>query len=465
MSTTDRIRYYDGEFLRAFDFSDEQTYHVEMRRRLNRYLHLCGIVEGLTMVSPPDSYGVSINPGMAIDALGREIYVYAPYPLGDTDVRTNRITSAGSYEVWLRYLKSAGTPPSAGYANCNQTNQFTRWVESFSVILLPSPSKRFKAPGFADPDSDDPTQDHVGVLVGTVYVDPASPSKTFSIPPIDPKHDRVELLGIIAQSIQTPTSWHATKASPPFSFLNKNTPGVANTPLSPLSSLEIKPNIFADQNLIVGHDFPLTEGTSGTKISISPDPTVKDPGAGSVKIAGDLFVQGNIYNLITSETPAPVAPKPFPPADGTDLWLGLSGYVKQLVQQSLPDIAVGSLSVTVPTDSAKVALGTTKGYASNTAEVTVQSTRLTSCSSYIAFAYFSQVELDPSVGAPPPPQLSLENPPPANLNFNFTGGQSGQVSVPWKAGPAIAPGGSVTNFATKCAIDNFTICCIVILFP
>src|SRR5450759_4508489 len=133
-----RVRYYDGEYLRSFDFETEQTYHVEMRRRLNRSLYLWGIAQGLELVQ--DDQGgikqVSINPGMAIDAFGREIYVFAPYTFGDTDIATNRINYKGTYDVWIRYKRTATTPPSAGYGVCNDQNQFTRWVESYSVVLL-----------------------------------------------------------------------------------------------------------------------------------------------------------------------------------------------------------------------------------------------------------------------------------------------------------------------------------------
>ena len=345
MSTIDRIRYYDGEFLRAFDFSEEQTYHMEMRRRLNRYLHLCGIVQGLNLVIPSGSTDVSIMPGLAIDALGREIYVYTPYTLGDGDVTTNRITNAGTYDVWLRYQKSPGTPPSSGYGNCNQANQYTRWLESFSVSLLPSPSNPFTTPGFAATDTDDPSQDQVGVLLGTVFVDPTA-TATFSKPLFDP--NRCALLGVIAQSIQAPPSWDAMQGNPPFSFLNAS--GIPNSPLSPPASLEIKPNIFADQNLIVGQDFTLTPVAGGPSITLSTPTTVTDPGAGSVKIAGDLFVQGNIYNLITSSWSPPSAPSPpFPPVGNNNLWLEIGAYVQQLLQSGMPEFVVSQpQTVAVP---------------------------------------------------------------------------------------------------------------------
>ena len=388
MSTIDRIRFYDGEFLRAFDFSDEQTYHMEMRRRLNRYLHLCGIVQGLTMVSPEASDSVTILPGMAIDALGREIYVYTPYTLGDSDVTTNRITTPDTYDVWLRYQKSPGTPPSSGYGNCNQANQYTRWVESFSVTLLLTPSTPFTPPSFTDADSDDPSQDQVGVLLGTVYVDPTSTTATFSQPNFDSNPGRCEFLGVIAQSIQVPPSWDATQGSPPFSFLNAA--GTANSPMTPPASLEIVPNIFADQNLIVGPDFVLTTSPK-TTVNIQPAPTNSDSAGGNVKVAGDLFVQGNIYNLITSSTPSPSAPT-LPPPPGTDLWVGISSYVGALVQQIMPDfVASQPVQITVPI------LAPSATSFSQTAPAIIIPSKLTAMSRVVASAAIGGIQLNANV--------------------------------------------------------------------
>ena len=41
-----RLRYFDNQFLVEADFTDEQKYHLEMRRRLNRALHSFGIAAG-----------------------------------------------------------------------------------------------------------------------------------------------------------------------------------------------------------------------------------------------------------------------------------------------------------------------------------------------------------------------------------------------------------------------------------
>src|SRR4051794_36350203 len=96
----ERLRYYDGEYLRAFDFAAEQGYHNDMRRRLNMALHLYGIVEGLqlTVTSPANITQVLISPGMAIDPYGREILLLAPYTFDDqADVQANRIINPKTY--------------------------------------------------------------------------------------------------------------------------------------------------------------------------------------------------------------------------------------------------------------------------------------------------------------------------------------------------------------------------------
>lgn len=66
-----RLNYFNGQFLREADFTDEQTYHLEMRRRHNLRLHTPGIVFGLGVTAGTGK--VTVQPGMAIDVQGREI--------------------------------------------------------------------------------------------------------------------------------------------------------------------------------------------------------------------------------------------------------------------------------------------------------------------------------------------------------------------------------------------------------
>jgi hypothetical protein len=424
MSGIDRVRYYDGEFLRAFDFSDEQTYHVEMRRRLNRYLHLYGIVQGLQLSEDIQGTGVnavhqvSILPGFAIDAFGREIYVFAPYTLGDADIAANRIANPGNYDVWLRYNKIPSTPPSSGYSACNQPNEYTRWIESFSVVLLAKGTKPFTPPAFTDDDADTPGQDAVGILLGTVLVDPSSATAQFSAPTFD---NRLSFIRIIAQSIQAPIPYDA---KPSYNFQ------LQNNSLSPICSLEIQPNIFADQNLIVGPDFDLTTNPK------PPNPTPSTNKVGNTKIASDLFVQGNIYSQAT--------------VSGQQQWLGLSPFIQQLVQQSLPDI-----QVPVPVNQ-KVPL-TNAGLVSGTTPVQATS-KIATVKSFIAIAYLFGIQYDTQTNIaslPGSDQIQLvintitQIPPVGNICT---------INVNWTAGPVDAA-------KTFSAINNFWISSLFFCFP
>ncbi|UCC63671.1 MAG: hypothetical protein JSV36_01010, partial [Anaerolineae bacterium] len=67
-----RVRYFDGQFLKDQDFIDEQKYHIDRQRRHNRFLHVSGIIEGLT-VNAADTHLVNVEPGTAVDRQGRQI--------------------------------------------------------------------------------------------------------------------------------------------------------------------------------------------------------------------------------------------------------------------------------------------------------------------------------------------------------------------------------------------------------
>jgi hypothetical protein len=69
-----RPKYSTGQLLTAEVLEAEQSYFLGRRRSDNRRLHGWGVVCGLG-VTPTGSGGVVIEPGLAIDGLGREIVV------------------------------------------------------------------------------------------------------------------------------------------------------------------------------------------------------------------------------------------------------------------------------------------------------------------------------------------------------------------------------------------------------
>ena len=315
----ERIRYYDGEYLRAFDFAAEQGYHNDMRRRLNMALHLYGIVEGLQLIPSPDAgiSQVSISPGMAIDPFGREIFLLAPYTFDDqADVLANRIRNPDLYEVWIKYDRVAETPPSAGYGACNSNGETTRWRETYKVVLLKN-SQPVAIPAVTDDisEEDPDTDTSLGVFLGMVYVTPGSLKGVFSLPNVQPQVQQppLEYIGLRAQRIQPPD--FPDTVSPPFDITS-----AANSIAPPLG-VDVESNLFVDENLIVGDNFAVTLPTG-----------VTTQAAGNGKVAADLFLQGELYIYRLVNNPPKLA------------WLGLGAYIKSF----LPDVKTGTQTIAIP---------------------------------------------------------------------------------------------------------------------
>jgi YVTN family beta-propeller protein len=88
MAEIKRLNYFTYQFLEEKDFDDEQAYHLGMRRRHNRLLHVWGVAEGLQVTGTTGAKDVSIDPGTAIDKDGREIVL--------TETATYTLTSTGT---------------------------------------------------------------------------------------------------------------------------------------------------------------------------------------------------------------------------------------------------------------------------------------------------------------------------------------------------------------------------------
>jgi hypothetical protein len=145
-----RLHYYERQYLGVADLEDQQTYHRDMRRRHNVGQHTWGIVTGLELVpqtDPSDGTAVDvwINPGMAVDGFGREIFVLDRVQLDP--MLFAAFTSQAHHTVWISYLQESADAPKAGYASCDAQNQFGRIQETYRIIV--------------DPKS--PTREHINV--------------------------------------------------------------------------------------------------------------------------------------------------------------------------------------------------------------------------------------------------------------------------------------------------------------
>jgi hypothetical protein len=86
-----RNSYFSGQLLTEDDFREEQEYFRGKGKRHNRYLHGYGVVCGLRVVpaGPSQPMCVVVEPGLALDAWGREIVVPEPveFDLGERGCR------------------------------------------------------------------------------------------------------------------------------------------------------------------------------------------------------------------------------------------------------------------------------------------------------------------------------------------------------------------------------------------
>ncbi len=127
-----RVHYFPRQFLRTQDFTDEQAYHIAMRRRHNVAHHTWGIASGLEVVLADGNFYV--QPGVAIDGYGRELVLSQKQPLN-----AKAFVDKGSrtLDVWLIYGLVSEDKPPAGYAGCGEPDAalFYRAQEAAHVEL------------------------------------------------------------------------------------------------------------------------------------------------------------------------------------------------------------------------------------------------------------------------------------------------------------------------------------------
>lgn len=125
MAVDKRLRYFNGQFLQAADFIDEQTYHVDRLRGHLGQLHTPGIAGGLEVAAAVGATQAVVAPGTAIDAEGRQVVLAESrnLPLGGHAGET--------VLVLISYDEQASDPASAG------TGSETRWHERPDVELVP----------------------------------------------------------------------------------------------------------------------------------------------------------------------------------------------------------------------------------------------------------------------------------------------------------------------------------------
>ncbi len=137
----ERNQYYYGKLMTQQDFISEQTYMNDKRRLINRFINGTGVAAGLQVVKVDDN-SFSVEAGLALDEIGREILVDQP--------AVRRLDQMPGYEQLLEqpdtnpvYLCLAyheeGSYPVRGKLNGGDTPVYEKSKESFRLYLSADP--------------------------------------------------------------------------------------------------------------------------------------------------------------------------------------------------------------------------------------------------------------------------------------------------------------------------------------
>jgi hypothetical protein len=158
-----RLRYFNGQFLREPDFTTEQDYHLHHQRDHMRLLHNPGIAQGLDIPNPPaGATGVTVHAGIAFDDQGRRIllpddrlvdlvalpdnqvaFVTIAYRETETDPTDENGTVGDTNTRWTE--DPLVTPAATAPANPNQTLVLARIERTGKIVSKVDGSARLVA--------------------------------------------------------------------------------------------------------------------------------------------------------------------------------------------------------------------------------------------------------------------------------------------------------------------------------
>lgn len=142
----ERNRYFYGKLLTVRDFESEQKYFNDKRRLLNRLLFGSGVLSGMSVVAVDDKT-VSVEMGVAIDYIGREVVIPAPVTMKLSMIEgfTNNEYKKNVY-LCVAYDEKGKEPVhSVGNAavRSDEVSEYNRVLESYRLFInetAPAPS-------------------------------------------------------------------------------------------------------------------------------------------------------------------------------------------------------------------------------------------------------------------------------------------------------------------------------------
>lgn len=270
-----RVLYYEKQFLRPRDFQDEQAYHIEMRRRHNIAHHTWGIVTGLEITQDAATEIWSVQPGMAVDGYGREIFVAAPVPLDIEAIRARLAgeTSPTPLKIWLAQRLEKTDRPEPGYETCDQPNPFTRVRETFRLIYQDDPPghEQTIVPQPFEKLVDDPGSTPWPVYLGVITWDPVAREITAVTTEDARDRQKRQYLGAVAAEILAPQPNLLIKSR---NYLSPLPPDPANPEYNGVAAkvegtLQIERLLTANQDVHVRGKVGIGTNSPGTALEVT----------------------------------------------------------------------------------------------------------------------------------------------------------------------------------------------------
>lgn len=143
-----RVRYFDGQYLRRQEFTDEQSYQIAIRRQHNIANHTWGIVQGLEPTVSADGTEVWIEAGMAVDWFGRVLQL-----MTRRRVPPQRLLRSDVFALSLLYHLEPAAPAPPGWA-CRGPDRpapDTRWQEIPRLRVTPVAPGESCGPDLVEP--------------------------------------------------------------------------------------------------------------------------------------------------------------------------------------------------------------------------------------------------------------------------------------------------------------------------
>ena len=439
MSTDiERLLFYERQYLQSLDFTAEQNYHLEMRRRLNLALHLWGIVYGLELrkgeVVPGAPEQFYVSEGMAIDAYGREIVLSAKHLLSN-NLDETRMAGEGAYSAWIGYQRTAIA--QGGFRQGDAETQFSRWKESFEILIVRSgvdPNPRGR-PDSVQSLPDDPKKFPSWMRLGVLIVNSSGAITNV-------RNEGRSYSGVRAQRIVAPRDTTGN-----FDVLQ------GNSAFDPLTSIALKDNVFVEQNLIAGQDFKVE------REQVKPVPSQPFPSlTGNLKVANDLFLQGNLYTHGDPTSPGQ--------------WSSLDEHIQRQIRNVIPEFHVGITKAPLPFPVASRVDASGSLVASVDVIVT---TLLTKVASMNVIASLTGIQYKPKTFTAVPPNAPPRLPVPAGeaaangFHIETIGkvapesGKNYRVTLTCTAGPAQQS--STNPVVYEVPIEAVSISYVVIFYP